>query len=194
MFNTLLSYFKSKFSARCEEFFGRSNADLKDFYDNPYYDFREEFVPSDRTSSNVQLMLTANQKFNSMDDKDRKFLKNLRDYSYGQGVVEIMGRVMADEEASGFGGWVGDVLGGGPVMRTAEVEFGKDGFFKFEGLYHVNILDPATPHDLFKVNLGPLHPHGSGIHARMRLVACHGRGAIVKDHQCELVVIVNCVD
>ena len=55
----------------------------------------------------------------------------------------------------------------------------------------------STPRPLIRGSKGMwvvLVADGLGVHARVRLVAGHGRGAVVQDHQGEVVVVVHRVD
>ena len=58
----------------------------------------------------------------------------------------------------------------------------------------MDVLDPASPHNVFNEDLCAFNTQGFRINARMRLMPCHGCGAVVHNNQCEFMVVVNRID
>ena len=69
-----------------------------------------------------------------------------------------------------------------------------DGLFHLKGLDHMEIFYPTASYHTFNGDSGPLNAQGFRIHPRVGLMACHGCGAVIQNHQCEFVVVVHGID
>ncbi len=68
------------------------------------------------------------------------------------------------------------------------------GLFNLKRLYHMDVLDPASPHNVFNEDLCAFNAQRLGVNSRMGLMSGHGRGAVVHDHQGECMVVVHRID